>query len=62
MPARTKAGEIWLIDLGMTAKVRPCVLLSDYPTDDETGPNPRCAPHDRRARQPVGVPYSAAFF
>ncbi len=35
MPARTKPGEIWLVDLGMTAKVRPCVLLSDYPTDDE---------------------------
>lgn len=35
MSARTKPGEIWLIDLGMTAKVRPCLLLSDYPADDE---------------------------
>ena len=35
MPTRTKPGEIWLVDLGMTAKVRPWVLLSDYPADDE---------------------------
>jgi mRNA interferase MazF len=30
-----KASEIWLIDLGMVAKVRPCLLLTDYPADDE---------------------------
>lgn len=35
MPARTKPGEIWLVDLGLAAKVRPCLLLSDYPADDE---------------------------
>ena len=35
MPARTRPGEIWLVDLGMTAKVRPCLLLSEYPADDE---------------------------
>jgi mRNA interferase MazF len=35
MPAKTKPGEIWLIDLGMAAKVRPGLLLSDYPADDE---------------------------
>lgn len=28
-------GEIWQVDLGMTAKVRPCLVLSDYPADDE---------------------------
>ena len=27
--------EVWLVDLGMTAKVRPCLVLSDYPSDDE---------------------------
>ena len=27
--------EVWLVDLGMTAKVRPCLVLSDYPADDE---------------------------
>ena len=30
-----KASEVWMIDLGMVAKVRPCVLLTDYPADDE---------------------------
>lgn len=30
-----KAGEVWVIDLGMVAKVRPCILLTDYPADDE---------------------------
>jgi mRNA-degrading endonuclease toxin of MazEF toxin-antitoxin module len=27
--------EVWQVDLGMTAKVRPCMILSDYPADDE---------------------------
>ena len=30
-----KAGDVWMIDLGMVAKVRPCLLLTDYPADDE---------------------------
>ena len=30
-----KTGEVWMIDLGMVAKVRPCLLLTDYPADDE---------------------------
>ncbi len=34
MPA-TNPGEIWMVDLGLAAKVRPCLILSDYPTDDE---------------------------
>ena len=32
---QTKPGEVWLIDLGLAAKVRPCLVLSDYPADDE---------------------------
>ena len=28
-------GEIWVIDFGMTAKVRPALLLTGSPTDDE---------------------------
>src|SRR5215475_6687575 len=31
-PAR---GEIWRVDLGLTAKVRPCLVMSDYPTENE---------------------------
>lgn len=30
-----RAGEVWTIDLGMVAKVRPCLLLTNYPADDE---------------------------
>jgi mRNA interferase MazF len=30
-----RQGEIWTVDLGMAAKVRPCLLLTDFPADDE---------------------------
>lgn len=30
-----QAGEVWLVDLGMVAKMRPCLLLTGYPADDE---------------------------
>ena len=33
--AKPNRGEVWLVDLGFTAKVRPCLVLSDYPADDE---------------------------
>lgn len=29
-----KRGEVWLVDLGLTAKVRPCLVLS-IPIHDE---------------------------
>ena len=32
---RANPGEVWIIDLGLAAKVRPCLILSDYPQDDE---------------------------
>ena len=32
---RAQPGDVWLVDLGLAAKVRPCLILSDYPTDDE---------------------------
>ena len=35
MPAVTSPGEVWMVDLGYTAKVRPCLLLSEYPSDEE---------------------------
>ena len=28
-------GEVWRVDFGMAAKVRPALVLSDYPTDEE---------------------------
>lgn len=30
-----KRGEVWMVDLGLAAKVRPCLLLTDEPEDDE---------------------------
>ncbi len=33
--AQPKRGEVWLVDLGLAAKVRPCLLLTIFPTDDE---------------------------
>ncbi len=32
---RPTPGEIWRVDLGLTAKVRPCLVMSEYPTEDE---------------------------
>ena len=32
---RTLPGEIWRVDLGLAAKVRPALVLSDYPRDEE---------------------------
>ena len=32
---QTKPGEVWLVNLGLAAKVRPCLILSDEPQDDE---------------------------
>lgn len=32
---RTLPGEIWRVDFGMAAKVRPALVLSDYPADTE---------------------------
>jgi mRNA interferase MazF len=34
MPA-VRRGEIWLIDFGLAAKVRPALLLTGQPADDE---------------------------
>ena len=31
----TQPGEVWIVDLGIVAKTRPCLLLSDFPADDE---------------------------
>ena len=32
---RTLPGEIWRVDFGLAAKVRPALVLSDYPRDEE---------------------------
>ena len=33
--AKFKPGEVWQVDLGLAAKIRPCLILSDYPRDNE---------------------------
>jgi mRNA interferase MazF len=33
--AQPKRGDVWIVDLGLAAKVRPCLLLTDFPSDDE---------------------------
>jgi mRNA interferase MazF len=33
--SRAKRGEVWIVDLGLAAKVRPCLVLSVPPTDQE---------------------------
>jgi mRNA interferase MazF len=35
MARRVKRGEIWMVDLGMAAKTRPCLILSVPFRDDE---------------------------
>jgi mRNA interferase MazF len=32
---RTLPGEVWWVDFGLAAKVRPALILSDFPKDDE---------------------------
>ena len=34
MPS-AKPGEVWMVDLGMAAKVRPCLVLTRPPQDNE---------------------------
>lgn len=34
MPA-AKPGEVWMVDLGMAAKVRPCLVITPPPKSDE---------------------------
>jgi mRNA interferase MazF len=35
MSGRRLRGEIWQVDMGIAGKVRPCLLLTDYPANDE---------------------------
>jgi len=33
-PAPSRS-DIWQVDMGIAGKVRPCLLLTDYPSDEE---------------------------
>lgn len=32
---RTEPGEVWMVDLGLAGKIRPCLVLSHYPAENE---------------------------
>jgi len=53
-------GEVWMVDLGMAAKVRPALLLTGEPAADELDLVTSIAAHDFTARQPLGVKHSQA--
>ncbi|MGA9453514.1 MAG: type II toxin-antitoxin system PemK/MazF family toxin [Verrucomicrobiia bacterium] len=59
---RTLPGEIWRVDFGLAAKVRPALVLSDYPRDEELAllvviPH-TTAMRGRHARQSLGIEHS----
>ena len=35
MKTDARRGDVWLVDLGIAANVRPCLLLTDYPAPEE---------------------------
>ncbi|MFN8489705.1 MAG: type II toxin-antitoxin system PemK/MazF family toxin [Caldilineaceae bacterium] len=44
-----KRGEVWLVDLGLAAKVRPCLVLS-IPADSQDRALATLIPHTTSAR------------
>jgi mRNA-degrading endonuclease toxin of MazEF toxin-antitoxin module len=59
LPARSsQRGDVWQVDMGIAGKVRPCLLLTDYPADDELA-MVTVLPHTTAVkRQPLGVEHS----
>jgi mRNA interferase MazF len=43
-------GEVWLVDLGMVAKVRPCLIVSIVPSDNDRALT-ALVPHTTSTRQ-----------
>jgi mRNA interferase MazF len=61
-PAR---GEVWLVDLGMVAKVRPCLVISIAADDANDRVLTTLVPHTTSTRQsrfevPLNVPFLKA--
>ena len=48
--SQPKRGEVWLVDLGMAAKVRPCLVLS-VPLEDSDRALVTLVPHTTAVRQ-----------
>jgi mRNA interferase MazF len=58
---RPSRGEVWLVDLGMTAKVRPCLVLSTAVTEADRA-LATLVPHTTSSRgSRFEVPTSAKF-
>jgi mRNA-degrading endonuclease toxin of MazEF toxin-antitoxin module len=59
MPA-VNPGEVWMTDFGMTAKVRPALVLTGNPAADELDlvglPTPGLAGAAQNPRSPVVAP------
>jgi mRNA interferase MazF len=45
-----KRGEVWLVDLGMAAKIRPCLVLSIPANDDNDRVLTTLVPHTTSTR------------
>src|SRR4051794_19950067 len=64
MPPTADRGSIWIVDLGMAAKVRPCLVLS-VPTDPQDRMLVTVVPlttsvHGTRFEVPVAAPFLKA--
>jgi len=46
---RIERGEVWLVDLGYAAKIRPCLILSISPSDTDRALT-TIIPHTTQAR------------
>lgn len=49
-----RRGEVWLTDMGIAGKVRPCLLLTDHPAEDELALITVVPPHHCLERQSLG--------
>ncbi|HWN97560.1 MAG TPA: type II toxin-antitoxin system PemK/MazF family toxin [Methylomirabilota bacterium] len=59
---RTLPGEVWWVDFGLAAKVRPALILSDYPADDELALLVVIPHTTALARQPMGTRHPQTLF
>lgn len=51
MPRVANRGDVWLVDLGMIAKVRPCLILSIPSNDDRDRALITIVPHTTSTRE-----------
>ena len=51
MATKVARGEVWIVDLGMVAKIRPCLVLSIPSDDDNDRVLTTLVPHTTSTRQ-----------